>query len=147
MGSGEGNEVIGIDYDTKHILLFPGKGHSSPGVVSTFLLPQPFLESFKALKIINGLGGFFFPGVFFPGYSTIPINRGQMRFLAVAINQDKELKSRNRERLGANSHKVPRDLIPDPTSGPPTRVLTRNRFFHRLNREAPKGGVYEIRTV
>lgn len=75
MGSGKGIRVTGESNDTKHILLFPGKGHSLPGVVSTFQLLNPSRNPFKALRSLNRSMGFFFPGVLFSGYLSIKINR------------------------------------------------------------------------
>lgn len=68
--------------EQKHIfLLFPGKGHSLPGVCSTYRCFKPFPESFQRIHPSltgNRSLGFFFSilGAFFPGYFAIPINRG-----------------------------------------------------------------------
>lgn len=66
---------------SKNIFLFPGKGHSLPGVETNLPISQPFPESFqrgeryKALRSLNRSRGFFFSGVIFSGYPSIRINR------------------------------------------------------------------------
>ncbi len=75
-GKGIRTNYEAIHHGAKHILLFPGKGHSLPGVAPAFQLVQPFPESFKALRSLNRSRGFFFPGEFFPVYLPIKINRG-----------------------------------------------------------------------